>query len=190
MTELITRNRVLPQFIRKIFNQSQSLNISIRAKILISFILVISMLSCVNVILMLNSLKYSERYNIIVTNITDANSINGTVKASIDSEMWDIVAGKIEFENGIQYEILEQANENIRELMKNVSSKDSRTRLDVTLRTLKTLRHYVDIIGQQIKEKKKVTENEKVLEEIRAVSSLVDKEIQVSYYMKLKVAKW
>ena len=175
MAELLTRNRVAAQFIRKILKQRPSLNISIRAKILVSFIVVIVMLSCVNVVLMLNSLHYSEQYNTIVTNITDANSINGIVKTSIDSEMWDIVAGKIEFENGKQYEIIDQANDNIRELMKNVSSKESRTRLDVTLRTMKTLRHYVDVIGQQILEKKKVAENEKVLDEIRAVSSLVDK---------------
>jgi two-component system sensor histidine kinase YesM len=62
--------------------------------------------------------------------------------------------------------------------MNNVSSKESRTRLDVTLRTMKTLKHYVDVIGEQIQQKKKVADNEKVLEEIRSVSSLVEEDIQ------------
>jgi two-component system, sensor histidine kinase YesM len=62
-------------------------------------------------------------------------------------------------------------------MMKNVTTDDSRIRLDVTLRTMKTLEHYVDVIGEQIKEKKTVEENEKVLDDIRGVSALVEEDI-------------
>ena len=156
----------------------QNLSMTIRGKIVISFVIVILMMSWLNIALMLSSLNYNEQYNTIVTNITDANSINGIVKPSIDAEMWDIVAGKIEFKDGKQYEIINQANINIQKIMNNVSSKESRTRLDVTLRTMQTLEHYVDMIGEQIEQKKKVSENEKVLEDIRDVSSLVEEDIQ------------
>jgi two-component system sensor histidine kinase YesM len=131
-----------------------------------------------NVNLMLSSIKYNEQYNSIVTNITNANSINGTVKTQIDSEMWDIVAGKKKFEEGKQYDIINNVNSRINEIIKNVRSIENRTRLDVTLRTMKTLEKYVDLMNTQIKEKLPVAENEKILEEIRSVSSLVEDDIQ------------
>lgn len=147
------------------------------------------MMSCLNIVLMPSSLKYNAQYDTIVTNITDANSINGIVKTSIDSEMWDIVAGKIDFEDGRQYEIINEINESIRKIMKNVSSKERRVRIDVTLQTMKTLKHYVDVMGEQIKQKKKVAENEKVLEEIRSVSALVEEDIQEYILYEVKSAE-
>jgi two-component system sensor histidine kinase YesM len=154
-----------------------NLKLTIRSKIILSFVIVIFMMGVLNAFLLFNSLRSNEQYDKIVTNITQANSINGIVKTSIDSVMWDIVAGKISFEEGSQYQIINSVNENIEQLMKNVSSNESRTRLEVTYRTMKTLKHYVDVIGEQIKQKKKVSDNEKVLEEIRGVSSLVEDNI-------------
>lgn len=162
------------------------LNLSIRSKIVLSFVVVILMMGILNVVLLSDSLRFNEQYNKIVTNITQANSINGIVKTSIDSAMWDIVAGKASFEDGVQYRIIDDIDGKIRNIMKNVGSVDSRTRLDVTLRTMNTLRHYVDVIGEQIRQKKKVAENEKVLEEIRAVSSLVEDDIEEFILYELK----
>lgn len=154
------------------------ISLSIRTKIVLSFIILIILMSILNFSLLINSLKYNEQYDTIVSNITTANSINGIVKTRIDSQMWDIVAGKVRFEDGKQYEIIDEINTNIYGIMKNVRSQENRTRLDVTLRTMQTLKKYVDQIGTQIKEKKPVEENEKILEEIRGVSSLVEDNIQ------------
>ncbi|RCX16834.1 two-component system sensor histidine kinase YesM [Anaerobacterium chartisolvens] len=153
-------------------------NLSIRSKIIIAFIVIILLMVIMNVVMLYNSLKYSERYNVIVSNITTANSINGIVKTRIDSEMWDIVAGKIKFEDGKQYSIINEINQNIRGIVENVSTDENRTRLDVTLRTIDTLKRYIDQIGQQIEERRPVSENEAVLDEIRGVSSLVEDNIQ------------
>ncbi|HEX3028921.1 MAG TPA: sensor histidine kinase [Clostridia bacterium] len=128
--------------------------------------------------LLLSSLKYNEQYDRIVTNITNANSINGIVQDNINSEMWKIVAGKIRFEEGKQYEIINKVNDNIWKIMDNVSSDDNRTKLFITLRTMTSLEHYVNVIGQQIKDKRPVQENEEVLDKIRDISSLVESEIQ------------
>ena len=163
-----------------------NLNLTIRSKIVVSFAIVIVMMSCLNILLIISSLKYNDQYNTIVTNITDANSINGILKKNIDSVMYAIVAGKINFEEGNQYIIIKHVNDNINKIRKNVSSKESRFALDVTYRTMETLKHYVDVLGEQIKLKKKVAENEKVLEEIRGVSSLVEEEIQEFILYELK----
>lgn len=173
-----------PELIKKYFRKFKlvdfimEINLSIRSKILIAFIIVIFMMSVLNVVLIYSSLKYNEQYNTIVSNITTANSINGIVKTRIDAIMYEIVAGREKFENGKQYEVIDGINTNIRNIMKNVSTPENRTRLDVTLRTMKTLSRYVDMMGEQIKNKRPVAENEKVLDEIRGVSSLVEENIQ------------
>jgi len=171
--------------------------LSIRSKIILSFAVIIILIISLNIMLLLSSLKYNEQYNKIVTNITNANSINGIVKENIDSEMWKIVAGKIRFEDGNQYMIIDQVNNNISKIMNNVSSQDTKTKLIVILRTMTTLKHYVDVMGEQIKEKMPVAQNEKTLEDIRGVSSLVESgiqdfmlyELQGTAKVKLKIEK-
>lgn len=167
-------------------NKRRIISLSIRSRIILAFIIVIILMSILNFSLLISSLKYNEQYDTIVSNITTANSINGVVKTRIDSEMWDIVAGKIKFEDGKQYEIINEINSNILGIMKNVRSQENKTRLDVTLRTMQTLKKYVDQIGTQIKDKKPVEENEKTLEEIRGVSSLVEDNIQEFILFEVK----
>jgi two-component system, sensor histidine kinase YesM len=152
--------------------------LSIRGRILLVFVIVIVIMSSLNVTLMISSLKYNSQYNTIVSNITNANSINGYLKTSIDSEMWNIVSGKIKFPEGKQYKIMNDTKFKINQIMNNVNSKDSKIKLDVTLRTMSTLKHYVDIMGVQIKNNSRVAENEKILEEIRSVTQLIEEEIQ------------
>ena len=72
-------------------------NLSIRAKILASLCVVIFLMGTTNVVSMLQVLNYSRQYDAIITNITTANSISGSIKPDIDNEMWRIVAGKIKF---------------------------------------------------------------------------------------------
>lgn len=162
----------------KLLDLMIDIKLSMRSKIIIAFIIVIVMMSLLNVAILYSALKYGEQYDTIVSNITTANRLNGIVKNQIDAEMWDIVAGKIKFEKGRQYEIINNINNNIYGIMQNVRTHENRVRLDVTLRTMSTLTKYVDLMGKQIRDKKTVEENEKVLENIRGVSSLVEDNIQ------------
>ncbi len=167
-------------------NRFLGIKLSIQTKILISFCIVILLMVSLNIVLMVNSLKYNDQYNAIVSNITTANSINGVVKIRIDTEMWDIVAGKTRFDEGKQYEIINEVNDRIRQIMDNVNSEDSRTKLDVIVRTMGTLKRYVDLMGEQIRQGKKVEENEKVLENIRGVSELIEDDVQEFALFELK----
>jgi len=154
------------------------INISVKSKIVVSFLIIIFLMGGLNVLLMVSSFKYNMQYNTIVTNITTANSLNAVVKRRIDSVMWDIVAGKIQFEEGNQFEIIEEVNNKIMFIMNNETSPESRTKLDVILRTMDTLTRYVNLLGVQMRNKSTVAENEKVLENIRGVSELVEDNIQ------------
>ena len=136
------------------------------------------MLGMTNAILMLQMVGYSRQYDAIINNIMTANSINGYIKPAIDTEMWNIVAGKTEFVDGRQYDIIADVDDKLRWMSQHAASDEGRIKVEIIMRTMKTLTHYVDVMGAQMAQKSRVTENEAVLENIRGVSSVVEEVVQ------------
>jgi two-component system sensor histidine kinase YesM len=153
-------------------------NLSIRAKILASLCIVILLMGATNIVSMLQVLRYSRQYDAIITNITTANSISGSVKPDIDNEMWKIVAGKVEFSNGRQYEIIDNVDAKVSWMMENTDSQRARVKLDLILRTLQSLKEQIDQMGDRIAHNSTATENEAVLENIRFSTSVLDEVVQ------------
>src|SRR5436190_13437495 len=151
---------------------------SIRTKMLLSFSLMILVMGAVNASIILLSLQYKYQYDTLWENITTANSINGSIKPTIDGLMWDIVAGKRDFNEGAQYRFLDYFEKIIGEMERTADSDMSRLKLDDILRTTSTLRADIDKLGRQITEKKSFAENEVVLEDIYAVTELININIQ------------
>ena len=166
------------KFLDRIVNYIAEINISIRAKLLISFFTVIILIVAVNSMMILNIFRFNRQYDAIITNITTANGINGFIEPAIDTEMWNIVAGKKEFEDGKQYEIIDQVNAQIDSMIANTDLDKSRIKLDVIRRTMDTLSNYVNKMGEQINKNSLVAENELVLENIRGVSEVVEDSVQ------------
>jgi len=154
------------------------INLSVRAKILLSLCIVILIMSITNVLLVAQVLNYSRQYDAIIANITAANSISGNIKPEIDTEMWKVVAGKIEFKDGKQYEIINDVNTKLRRMVENTDSPRARIKLEGILRTMQTLTHYVDLMGQQIERKSTAADNELVLENVRFASGVVEEVVQ------------
>ena len=102
----------------------------------LSFFTVIVLLSAINGILALEVVNFNSKYDAIMTNITTANSINGYIKPAIDTEMWNIVAGKEDFIDGSQYQIIDKVNQQLESMMANASSDKSRIKLEVIRRTM------------------------------------------------------
>jgi two-component system sensor histidine kinase YesM len=153
-------------------------NLSIRSKILAALCVVIFLMGATNVVSMIQVLSYSRQYDAIITNITTANSISGNIKTDMDNEMWRIVAGKIEFSEGKQYEILDGANTKVRWMMENTDSQRARVKLELVLRTLQSLRENVDEMGDAIAHNSKASENEAILENIRFTTTVMEEVIQ------------
>jgi two-component system sensor histidine kinase YesM len=174
----VTAQGITPRYMRKIIDFFSSINISLRSKMLISFFTVIFLLVAVNTMLIMEVLQFNRQYDAIITNITTANSINGFIKPEIDTEMWNIVAGKKEFDEGIQYQIIDLVNTQIESMMENTNSDKSRIKLEVIRRTMGTLTSYVDKMGEQMEAGSRVAENELVLENIRGVSEVVEETVQ------------
>lgn len=154
------------------------MNLSIRAKILLSLCVVILLMGTANVLVVIQMLNYSRQYDAIITNITTANSISGNIKPDIDNEMWNIVAGKTLFDQGKQYQIIKDVNSKVQWMMANTDSPEARVKLDVILRTMQTLTQAVDKMGKQIAQNSTAADNEAVLENIRFVTGVVDTVIQ------------
>ena len=174
----VTAQGITPRYMRRFIDIFSSINISLRSKILISFFTVIFLLVAVNTMLILQVLQFNRQQAAMITNITTANNINGFIKPAIDTEMWNIVAGKKEFDEGEQYQIIGQVNGQIETLMANTDSDKSRIKLEVIRRTLATLTSYVNKMGEQMKKGSRVAENELVLNDIRGVSEVVEESVQ------------
>ena len=166
------------KYFRRLADLVGGVNLSIRAKILASLCIVIFLMGTTNVVSMLQVLSYSRQYDAIITNITTANSISGSLKPDIDNEIWKIVSGKVKFSEGRQYEILDNVNIKIRGMMDNTDSQRARVKLDLVLRTLQSLREYVDLMGDKIANNSTAAENEAVLEDIRFATSVMEDVIQ------------
>ncbi|MBI3151772.1 MAG: sensor histidine kinase [Chloroflexi bacterium] len=154
------------------------INLSIRTKILASLCIVILLMGTTNVVSMMQVLSYSRQYDAIITNITTANSISGSIKPDIDNEMWKIVSGKVKFSDGNQYEIIDNVNTKVRWMMENTDSQRAKVKLDLILRTLQSLQEYVDQMGDKIAHNSTAAENEAVLENIRFVTSVLEEVVQ------------
>ncbi len=174
----LTAQQTTSGFTAKFIDIFSKINISLRAKIMIAFFTVILLLVAINTMMIMEVLRFNRQYDAIITNITTANNLNGFIKPAIDTEMWNIVAGKYDFDEGEQYQIIAQANDQIETLMTNANSDKSRIKLEVIRRTMATLTSYVNKMGEQISRGSRVAENELVLDNIRGVSDVVEDSVQ------------
>ena len=174
----LTADGSQPHYLNRFIEGFSRINISLRSKILLSFFIVLLLLVATNTMMILQVLRINHVYDDMITNITTANNILAYIKPEIDTEMWDIVAGKKEFSEGNQYQIIGQVNDQIETLYANANTDKSRIKLEVIRRTLATLTSYVDKMGEQIEQGSLVSENELVLDNIRGVSDVVQGTVQ------------
>jgi two-component system sensor histidine kinase YesM len=165
-------------FIQPVIDFAANINLSIRAKILISLCVVVFIMGSTNVFLVVQILNYSRKYDAIITNITTANSISGTIKPAIDMEMWRIVSGEVNFQKGQQYQIIKDVNDKLYLMSTNTDSPKAKIKLMGIQRTMLTLREYVDQMGVQMKNNSTPTENEALLQQIQFASSVVEGVVQ------------
>ncbi len=88
------------------------------------------------------------------------------------------MAGRTAFSQGNQYEIISVVNDKLQWMTEHATSAESKIKLEVINRTMKTLTHYVDKMGEQIARGSTVADNEAVLDNIRGVSSVVETVVQ------------
>ena len=140
---------------------------SIIGKIIVLFVMMFVLLLTPVIIQTYTSFKQAQSYRDIINNITYANQLNTDVSARIEPIVWNIVAGKVTFENsGVMY-LLSDIRVRMNDIKQNTYSEENSGVMEISLRALNTLENYLIKLKTQIDEGAPVEENENLLEEIR-----------------------
>ncbi len=152
--------------------------LKIKAKIIISFVVIIFLMGILNIYTVLNFSSYNQRYDSILTNIDIANSINDGLYERIDSEMREIGVGQKDFDKADQYKIVDDVNKKIADIKVRVTAESSLSKLDSVIKTMASLEEKIDLVGDQIHSKKKYDEIQASLDYVSEISQLVEVNIQ------------
>ncbi|WP_319477481.1 sensor histidine kinase [Marispirochaeta aestuarii] len=151
---------------------------SLQNRIQTSYIIIISLMLVAPVISLASSWYHTLKYDRMIANVSKTNRLNQIVKSDISNELWDIVAGNKDFDEGRQYGIIRDINSRLDNIKFSTEQQDNRQLLEVAGRAMDTLSRYVDQLGLQMEQKYPVTANEKTLDEIRGVADLVSDILQ------------
>jgi two-component system sensor histidine kinase YesM len=100
-------------------------------------------------------------------NIIYANQLNLDVSEEIEPKVWNIVAGRVQFEDSGIVPLIYDIRERMVAIRNSTDSIENRGIMEISLRALSILENYIIRLGTQIDERYPVEENEKLLEEIR-----------------------
>ena len=81
-------------------------NTSLKKAIKKTYIVLLSITLIPSVIGIVLSQIQTQRYNKIISNVSSANRINSIAKNDIPEELWNIICGKKEVSDGLQYEMM------------------------------------------------------------------------------------
>jgi two-component system sensor histidine kinase YesM len=173
----------LPEWIR-----SSLISASIIRTIKTSHIVITGLMLVPIVVSFVAVLFNTMSYDQLITNVDKASSLNRIVKTEVTNELWDIVAGNKSFAEGRQYQIIGNINDQIEDIMRGTGDTQNRRLLEVAARAVKTLVHYVSRLGSQMEQNYPVIENERMLDEIRGVSTLVSELLQDFIVLEIESA--
>ena len=162
---------------------------SIIGKIIILFIMMFLLLLTPVVVQSYNSFQQAQSYREVIDNIIYANQLNLDVSERIDPIVWNIVAGKVRFENSGIMPLIADIRSKMISIRNNTGSVENRAIMDISLRMLAVLEDYLAKLRAQIDERYPVEENEKLLEEIRVcVAGINDLLLEFSYQQANEVS--
>ncbi|MBQ4378099.1 MAG: sensor histidine kinase [Treponema sp.] len=147
-------------------------NNSLRKAIKKTYIVLLSITLIPSIFSILVSQVQTQRYNKIISNVSSANRINSIAKNDIPEELWNIICGKKEISDGLQYEMMNEITLRLEEMLKNTKSRESRDKLEVATRASATLLRNIHMLIAQMGFGSSVSENEAGLDEIRTIAEL------------------
>lgn len=153
-----------------------------------TYILIIALMIVPTIYSVVVSNIHSRQYNDIITNVSRANLINSIAKKEIPDELWNIVSGRKSFNEGMQYEMLEEIKDGLSRIEQTTSDKRSRQKLEVASRARLTLYRNVSRLGVNIASGGSVASSEVALDEIRSISALFSDIMQEFIVMEIESA--
>lgn len=145
---------------------------SLAERLRFSFMVVLALMLIPALVSIWTLRTYADNYHQAILQVERVSSLKPLVNTEIPDEMWSIVAGRVTFQEGRQYLLLDEVNHTMEALMTTAAGGSS-IELTVARRTMDTLKSYIERMGEQIAAGALVADNEALLEEVRSVASLV-----------------
>lgn len=106
------------------------------------------------------------------------NSINGSLKQKLDEEIRDIAYGKVLFENGTQYDHLNNMYHNLDKIEQDDINSQFTKEISEVRQTLTTTTEYIDKLGEQIQDNAPADTRNITYEYITILTDLIDEKVQ------------
>jgi len=114
----------------------------------------------------------------LIRSADDIAALVPVVRSELYDQLQREISGLTPMGQGEHYALIERINETLARTIAATPSGQSTTNLHVATRTMRTLTGYVDQITAQMQGKTPVSENERLLSEVRAVSTLIVEQLQ------------
>ena len=147
-------------------------NKSLRRTLLITYISLLFITLIPSVYSVVVSQIHTKQYTQIISNVSTANRISSIAKNDIPAELWNIICGKKEIEDGSQNEMLDEISSGLSQMLLTNKNAENYGKLQVAYRARTTLRRNVYMLISQMEQGSSVTQNEATLDEIRTITSL------------------
>lgn len=112
-------------------------------------------------------------YRSALANVEEANAVSTIVQENVLEELWDLVFGLINVTDYKSGNELEKVRLAIEEIQSNTTTAKEGATLDVALRTLDTLDHYISKMESNIANERPFDENEAIMVQVDAVTVLL-----------------
>ncbi|WP_226527250.1 HAMP domain-containing protein [Metabacillus niabensis] len=153
-------------------------DLSLRKRIIFVFLVILLLLATINCVQIYLFLGYVRQYNAMMETIKLTNSINGSLKQKLDEEIRDIAYGKVLFENGTQYEHLNNMYHNLDKIEQDDKNSQFTKEISEVRQTLTTTTEYIDKLGEQIQENAPADKRNITYEYITILTDLIDEKVQ------------
>lgn len=127
-------------------------------------------------------------YRSALANVEEANAVSTIVQENVLEELWDLVFGLIQvtdYESGNELGKVRLA---IEEIQANTTTAKEAATLDVALRTLDTLDHYISEMESNITDERPFAENEAIMVQVDAVTVLLYAILQDFVRVEIEIA--
>jgi methyl-accepting chemotaxis protein len=156
-------------------------HLSIRAKLVVSFIIIILLTAVASFIQYNQFSGYIRQYNNLLMDVAAANAINGQLKNELDSEMRDILYAKKTFQQGKQFELLDTMDKGISALKNREQDTEVTEQIRVVANTMSSLRDKVESLDKAVK----VEDKQIVFDIIMDTTQIVQDEVGELIRLKL-----
>lgn len=153
-------------------------NKSLKKTLKITYIALLLIMLIPSIYSIMVSHIHTRRYDRIISNVSNANRINGIAKNDIPAELWNIICGKKKIEDGRQYELMNEITTGLLEMFKATKNPLSLEKLEVANRANATLLQNIHILVEQMGFGSTVSQNEAKLDEIRTITLLFSEIMQ------------